>query len=74
MSDKPLKNRAAILTDSPGLFEACVVLESNEHGARPILYQGSMEIAERVMSCWNVQLDVDTKNISRNWPFPKVIS
>lgn len=63
--EKPLKDQAAIQADNPGLFEACIVLESNRYGARTILYQGSMEIAERIMTCWNVQLGVESKNIHR---------
>lgn len=63
--NKPIHKRAAILSDMPGMFEACLVLESDQHGARPILYEGSLEIAERMMSCWNVQLDIETKHIAR---------
>jgi hypothetical protein len=67
---KPLKDRAAILSDHPAPFEARVVLEGD--GAfdfsRPMLYSGNMETAERVMTCWNVQLGVEVARIRRYHP------
>ena len=64
---KPIKDQAVVLADNPAPFEARVVLEPDDHGARPVLYEGRLEIAERIMSCWNVQLGVHTKNIHRHW-------
>jgi hypothetical protein len=66
---KPIKDQAAVLADSPSPYEAVVVLEPNEHGSRAILYQGNMETAERVMTCWNVQLGVDIRQVRRYRPF-----
>jgi hypothetical protein len=60
---KQLKDRLAILSDNPGLFEAVVVLEPETGWARPILYQGHMEVAERFMSAWNAQIGIETKHI-----------
>lgn len=65
MPSKPIKDQCVTLADSPSPYEAVLVLEPDEHGARSILYMGRLEIAERVMSCWNVQLGIETKAIAR---------
>jgi hypothetical protein len=62
---KPLKEQCVTLVENPWMYEAVLVLEPDEHGARPIVFQGRLEVAERLMSCWNIQLGVDTPNITR---------
>lgn len=67
---KAIKDQAATLADrNSSPYEATVVLEPDEHGARAVLYQGNMETAMRLMSCWNVQLGVEEKQIKRYNPW-----
>lgn len=60
---KPLKHQAAVISDNPAPYEARVVLEPDQHGMRAVLYEGNMETAERVMTAWNCQLGIETKDM-----------
>lgn len=73
---KALKDQCALLSDNPGLYQAVVVLEEETMtspafgapkttGIRPVIFMGDLETAERIVSCWNTQLGVPTKDISR---------
>ena len=68
---KPLHEQCALLADQPSMFQGIVVLEGNDYGGhRHLLYEGSLEIAERVVACWNAQLNVPTSKIKHPSTMP----
>lgn len=69
---KELKDQCAILSDNPSPNEARVVLEGDSYemggvtyNSRLVLFEGSLEVAERLMSCWNIQLGSPTNRLKR---------